>query len=182
MPTGELIYSLVKRVNTGLHGVIVPTMFWTEMGFQYLGPVDGHDGKQLEETLRQAMQPGGSVPLIHVVTHKGRGYEPAEDDPVKFHQPSSPLGAGSGAPTYSKVFAQTVSRLMREDETGRWHQRRHAGGHRTGGGTAGLPGQGLRRRHRGAARGEHGRGHGFERAQPVRFHLLDVPTAGLSTR
>ena len=117
VPTGELIYSLVKRVNTGLQGIIVPTMFWTEMGFQYLGPVDGHDGKQLEETLRQAMQSTGQVPLIHVVTHKGRGYEPAEDDPVKFHQPSSPLGAGSGAPTYSKVFAQTVSRLMREDET-----------------------------------------------------------------
>ena len=117
VPTGELIYRLVKRVNTGLHGIIVPTMFWTEMGFQYLGPVDGHDSKQLEETLRQAMQPTGHVPLIHVVTHKGRGYEPAEDDPVKFHQPSSPLGAGSGAPTYSKVFAQTVSRLMREDET-----------------------------------------------------------------
>ena len=117
MPTGELMYSLVRRFNTGLAGLIVPTMFWTEMGFQYLGPVDGHDFRQLELTLRQARMPTGLVPVIHVVTHKGHGYEPAEDDPVKFHQPSSPLGDASGAPTYSKVFAQTISRLMREDET-----------------------------------------------------------------
>ena len=117
VPMGDLAYSLVKRFNTGLAGLIVPTMFWTEMGFQYLGPVDGHDFKQLELTLRQARTPTGLVPLVHVVTHKGHGYEPAEDDPVKFHQPSSPLGDASGAPTYSKVFAQTISRLMREDDT-----------------------------------------------------------------
>ena len=115
VPTGELIYSLVKRFNTGLEGVIVPTMFWHEMGFQYIGPIDGHDLKQLEQTLNQARTPTGSVPLIHVVTHKGHGYEPAEDDPIKFHQPSSPLGSGSGAPTYSRVFALTLARIMRED-------------------------------------------------------------------
>ena len=117
VPNGELLYRLVKRFNTGLAGLIVPTMFWTEMGFQYLGPVDGHDFKQMEEVLRQAKISTGSVPLVHVVTHKGHGYEPAEDDPIKFHQPSSPLGAGSGAPTYSKVFAQTLARLMRDDES-----------------------------------------------------------------
>ncbi len=115
VPTGELMYSLVKRFNTALAGFIVPTMFWTEMGFQYLGPIDGHDFGQLEQTLRQARTPTGLVPLVHVVTHKGHGYEPAEDDPVKFHQPSSPLGSGSGAPTYSQVFADTVTRIMRED-------------------------------------------------------------------
>ncbi len=117
VPSGELMYRLVKRFKAGLAGFIVPTMFWTEMGFQYLGPVDGHDFKQLEETLRQARTSTGPVPLVHVVTHKGHGYEPAEDDPVKFHQPSSPLGGASGSPTYSKVFAQTIARLMREDES-----------------------------------------------------------------
>ena len=117
VPTGELIYRLVKRFGDGVSGVIVPTMFWSEMGFQYIGPIDGHDLKQLEETLRQARTPTGSVPIIHVVTHKGHGYEPAEDDPVKFHQPSSPLGSGSGAPTYSRVFALTLARIMREDST-----------------------------------------------------------------
>ena len=117
VPTGDAIYRLVKRFNDGLDTIILPTVFWNEMGFQYLGPVDGHDFKQIEETLNQARNSGGAVPLIHVVTHKGHGYEPAEDDPVRFHQPSSPLGAGSGAPTYSQVFAQTMKRLMSEDES-----------------------------------------------------------------
>ena len=117
VPTGDMVYRLVKRFGGGPDSIIVPTTFWTEMGFQYLGPVDGHDFKQLEETLWQARVPTGAVPLVHVVTHKGHGYEPAEDDPVKFHQPSSPLGASSGAPTYSKVFAQTLKRLMHQDES-----------------------------------------------------------------
>ena len=117
MPTGELLYRIVRRFNTGLDGLIVPTMFWKEMGFEYLGPVDGHDFEQLELTLRQARNPTGSVPVVHVVTHKGHGYEPAESNPVQFHQPSSPLGAGSGAPTYSKVFAQTLARVMGEDSS-----------------------------------------------------------------
>ena len=117
VPTGEVIYRLVRRFNDGLDSFILPTVFWTELGFQYLGPVDGHDFGQLEQTLSQARAATGLVPLVHVVTHKGHGYEPAEDDPVKFHQPSSPLGAGSGTPTYSQVFAQTIKRLMQEDES-----------------------------------------------------------------
>ena len=115
VPMGDATYRLVKRLKDGVDGFIVPTTFWTEMGFQYLGPVDGHDLRQLEETLTQARRPTGLVPLIHVVTHKGHGYEPAEDDPVRFHQPSSPLGDTTGAPTYSKVFANTMKRLMEED-------------------------------------------------------------------
>ena len=117
MPTGELLYRIVRRFNTGLDGLIVPTMFWKEMGFEYLGPVDGHDFEQLELTLRQARNPTGSVPVVHVVTHKGHGYEPAESNPVQFHQPSSPIGAGTGAPTYSKIFAQTLARIMGEDSS-----------------------------------------------------------------
>ena len=115
VPTGEAIYRLVKRLGGGIEGFILPTVMWTEMGFHYLGPLDGHDIKQIEETLEQAKVIPGRVPLVHVVTHKGHGYKPAEDDPIKFHQPSSPLGAGTGAPTYSAVFASTISQLMRED-------------------------------------------------------------------
>ena len=115
VPMGDITYRLVKRFKDGVDGFIVPTTFWTEIGFQYLGPVDGHDLRQLEETLTQARNPTGLVPLVHVVTHKGHGYKPAEDDPVRFHQPSSPLGDTSGAPTYSKVFANTMKRLMKQD-------------------------------------------------------------------
>ncbi len=117
VPTGDAIYRLVKRFNDSLDTFILPTVFWNELGFQYLGPVDGHDLRQLEMTLEQAKLTAGQVPIIHVVTHKGHGYEPAEDDPVKFHQPSSPLGAGSGAPTYSKVFADTIMKLMDRDDS-----------------------------------------------------------------
>ena len=116
LPTGEALYRIAQRFKDGLEGFMLPTTFWTEMGFNYLGPVDGHDFRQLEQTLQQAKVPGGGVPLVHVVTHKGRGYEPAEVDPIKFHQPSSPLGSGTGAPTYSKVFAETLTRIMREDK------------------------------------------------------------------
>jgi len=117
LPTGEAMYRFAKRFKDGLEGFMLPTRFWSELGFNYVGPVDGHDFKQLEATFKQAKKSTGSVPLIHVVTHKGRGYQPAEYDPVKFHQPSSPLGQASGAPTYSKVFAKTISRLMHKDES-----------------------------------------------------------------
>ena len=116
-PIGDAVYRLVRRFGDGLDRMVVPTALWSELGFQYLGPVDGHDVAQLEETLRQAKANTGAVPLVHVVTHKGHGYAPAEDDPIGFHQPGSPLGAGgAGAPTYSAVFADTMRRLMRQDD------------------------------------------------------------------
>ena len=117
VPTGDAIYRLVSRFNDGLDTIILPTVFWNELGFQYLGPVDGHDFRNLEQTLEQARMCVGQVPLVHVVTRKGQGYEPATDDPVRFHQPSSPLGSGAGAPTYSQVFSRTMKTLMAEDES-----------------------------------------------------------------
>ena len=178
VPTGGLMYNLVKRLNTALDGFVIPTMFWSEMGFQYLGPVDGHDFRQLEQTLRQAQNTAGLVPLVHVVTHKGHGYEPAEDDPVKFHQPSSPLGDGSGAPTYSqRVLPDRFTRIMREDAERGWHQRGDAGRHGSGERQARVSGQNLRCRHSGAARGEHGCGYGIRRTQAVRVHIFDLSPA-----
>ncbi len=115
MPHGEAAYRLVKRFKAGLEGFTLPTTFWASMGFNYVGPLDGHDIKAMEKALKQAQRVTDKPTLLHVITHKGKGYEPAEQDPVKFHQPSSPLGDGSGAPTYSKVFAQTMVRIMKED-------------------------------------------------------------------
>lgn len=116
VPTGELVYNFARRIEHGLEGFALPTTLWTEMGLQYIGPVDGHNLKALEEAFRQAKNFSGKTPLVHVITHKGRGYGPAEEDPVRYHQPSSPLiSGGSTAPTYSKVFAQTLIRLMDTD-------------------------------------------------------------------
>ena len=93
----EGIFALIGAVGTPTSRSAVPVA--EAKGVPYIAPFTG------------------AVPLVHVVTHKGHGYEPTEDDPVKFHQPSSPLGDGSGAPTYSKVFAQTLTRLMHEDDS-----------------------------------------------------------------
>ncbi len=112
LPQGELVWRLAQRIKTSIEGMIIPNLLWEEMGFRYIGPIDGHDIEELENVLRDAMKYHDKPPLVHVVTHKGRGHEPAEQDPIKFHQPSSPIGAGSGAPTYSKVFADTMEKLM----------------------------------------------------------------------
>ncbi|MBM4406359.1 MAG: 1-deoxy-D-xylulose-5-phosphate synthase [Chloroflexi bacterium] len=115
MPHGEAAYRLVKRFKASVEGLTLPTTYWAGMGFNYIGPLDGHDIKAMEKAMRQAQRVTDKPALLHVITHKGKGYEPAEQDPVKFHQPSSPLGDGSGAPTYSKVFAQTLARIMKDD-------------------------------------------------------------------
>ncbi|MCH7553086.1 MAG: 1-deoxy-D-xylulose-5-phosphate synthase [Chloroflexi bacterium] len=115
VPTGELVYRLVKRLKGGLEGFTLPITMWSEMGFNYIGPIDGHDIEDIERALTQAKNFSGKPAFVHVLTHKGRGYAPAEEDPVKYHQPGSPLGAGTGAPTYSKIFAQTLSRIMTRD-------------------------------------------------------------------
>ncbi|MBI3742961.1 MAG: 1-deoxy-D-xylulose-5-phosphate synthase [Chloroflexi bacterium] len=114
VPHGEIAYKVASKIKDGLEGIALPTQFWRELGFDYIGPVDGHDIAGIERALKQARN-ATRPPLIHLITHKGHGYEPAELDPVKFHQPSSPLGDASGAPTYSKVFAQTLIRLMERD-------------------------------------------------------------------
>jgi 1-deoxy-D-xylulose-5-phosphate synthase len=90
---------------------------WQELGIRYLGPIDGHDQRTLEETLRNAKHAESPI-LIHVLTHKGRGYQPAEENPPKFHQPGTPSAAinGSGTLTYSQVFAKTMIELMSRDE------------------------------------------------------------------
>ncbi|MEE9199134.1 MAG: 1-deoxy-D-xylulose-5-phosphate synthase [Dehalococcoidia bacterium] len=112
IPQGELVWRLAKRIKYSLEGMIVPNMIWEEMGFRYLGPIDGHNIAELEKVIQKAKRYANKTPVIHVITHKGRGYTPAERDPVKYHQPSSPSPTVSGAPTYSKVFADTMERLM----------------------------------------------------------------------
>jgi 1-deoxy-D-xylulose-5-phosphate synthase len=89
------------------------------LGLQYLGTVDGHEQRDLEELLRIARKESEHGPVVvHVYTHKGRGYEPAEENPSKFHQPGTPSASFGDAPsyTYSQVFAKTLLELMRNDE------------------------------------------------------------------
>ena len=113
--------SQVLRIAKRFKVLLFPGMLFEEMGFAYLGPVDGHDVFGLIEILSNVKQLKGPV-LLHIITKKGKGYTPAENEPTKFH------GIGrfniitgepekkSGAPSYTQVFSQTIVRLAKEDE------------------------------------------------------------------
>lgn len=99
---------------------VLQNTFFEEMGFTYLGPIDGHDISQMIDLLREAKALERPV-VVHVITQKGKGYSLSERNPEKFHgiAPFSPeTGAvvSSGAPSCSQVFGETMLSLAREDE------------------------------------------------------------------
>ncbi|MEW6232616.1 MAG: 1-deoxy-D-xylulose-5-phosphate synthase [Chloroflexota bacterium] len=113
-PLGTLVADVLKRLKNSFKGLVIHTMIWEELGFTYLGPVDGHDIGLLKETLELAKKMERPV-LVHVVTKKGKGYEPAEEDAVNFHG-LPPNGTKKAlAPTYTKVFGQTVVKMAQRD-------------------------------------------------------------------
>lgn len=114
LPGGRAALSLGKGIKKSIDRAIIPDIgqVWEQMGFEYLGPVDGHNIKELTEVIAKARSNSEKVPFIHVLTNKGNGYPAAEQDPVKFHQPSTP----SGGTTYSKAFCDALGELMAKDE------------------------------------------------------------------
>jgi len=93
----------------------MPTMVWEELGFTYMGPIDGHNIRELEVALIQAQEYYSKPTFVHVITTKGKGYTPAEDDAVYFHGVPAKTISTKAIPTYSEIFAQTVLRLAREN-------------------------------------------------------------------
>ncbi len=89
-------------------------MFWEELGFTYLGPVDGHDMARLLEVLRRARTVRGPV-LVHLFTTKGKGYDPAEADNEKLHSISPPNTPKAAAPNYDAVFGRTLTAIAETD-------------------------------------------------------------------
>ena len=90
--------------------------FCAAFGFEYVGPVDGHDRPELESVLREAVDRRRPV-LVHAFTRKGKGLPEAESDPVTLHQPGTAQAVGAAnATSYSKVLARTLTDLAREDE------------------------------------------------------------------
>lgn len=103
-----------KRVKMGIKGFLLPKIMWEELGFAYLGPVDGHNIADLEVALRQARNYKKGPVFLHVMTTKGKGYDPAEKDAIGFHGlPAN--GSQDNGPTYSDILGQTVLRIARED-------------------------------------------------------------------
>jgi 1-deoxy-D-xylulose-5-phosphate synthase len=125
IPTvGESFAKTAERIKDSLKFLVVSGVLFESLGFTYLGPVNGHNLSELMECLRQADKTKGPV-LVHVVTVKGKGYEPAEKDAEVYHGVGKnyKLEAGklqkkpSGGPIkYPKVFGNTLIRLAQEDE------------------------------------------------------------------
>src|SRR5580692_7748727 len=120
MPT---VWELARRSEEHLKGMVLPGTLFEEMGFNYIGPVDGHDVKALVNTLRNLRKLRGPQ-FLHVVTRKGKGYAPAEADPIKWHGPG-PFDPASGmifkeastGPTYSQIFGKWLCDMAERDPT-----------------------------------------------------------------
>ncbi|MFC1991862.1 1-deoxy-D-xylulose-5-phosphate synthase [Chloroflexota bacterium] len=115
LPFSNMLYQLVQKIENGIKSLFMPTTLWEELGFTYLGPVDGHNIRELEAALTKARDYTLKPVLIHVITTKGKGYLPAEGDAVYFHGVSAQSTAARVLPTYSEVFAQTVLSLARKN-------------------------------------------------------------------
>jgi len=118
MPT---VWELARRSEEHLKGMVLPGTLFEELGFNYIGPVDGHDVRSLVTTLKNLRQLNGAQ-FLHVVTKKGKGYAPAEADPIKWHGPG-PFDPASGTifkekatgPTYSQIFGQWLCDMAARD-------------------------------------------------------------------
>ena len=115
LPLGNRLWQASQRIRSGFKGLIMPTVFWEELGFTYMGPIDGHNIHELEIALTQARDYRLKPTFVHVITTKGKGYLPAEGDAVYFHGVPAKSVSAEAIPSYSEVFAQTMLRLAREN-------------------------------------------------------------------
>ena len=120
---GGKLASTAERVKDSLKYLLVSGIFFEELGFTYLGPIDGHNYQDLQDTLQNAKKMKGPV-LVHVLTKKGKGFSPAEEDKIGTWHGTGPykmetgafVKSSSTAPSWSGLVAETVRKLAREDE------------------------------------------------------------------
>jgi len=117
---GKATVRIIQKIKRSIKQLVIQRMFFEDIGFTYLGPVDGHNIEKLESILAMSKQVNGPV-LIHVLTKKGKGYEIAEKNPDKFHA-TSPFNIKTGEPKkakgkdYSKVFGNKLVELAKTNE------------------------------------------------------------------
>lgn len=119
MPT---VWELARRSEEHFKGMMLPGTLFEEMGLNYIGPIDGHDLPTLVKTLENLRDLKGPQ-FLHIVTRKGKGYEPAEKDPILWHGPG-PFDAvsgtmrkqKSGSPSYSKIFGDWLCDMAEQDD------------------------------------------------------------------
>lgn len=123
MPKGSRIIKLANKFEEGLKGLFIPGMFFEEMGFRYFGPWDGHDINILIQALKNILNIKGPK-ILHIITKKGKGYAPAEKEPVRFHGTGpfeistgklKPLDSGDQT-TYTDIFSQKIVDLAKADK------------------------------------------------------------------
>ena len=118
---GDRIIYHMKRTKSGIKQLFVPGMFFEDMGITYLGPVDGHDIHKLTRILNEAKRVDHAV-LVHVMTKKGKGYVPAEENPSRFHGtgpfdiPSGTAVGKKATDSYTDVFSKVLADIGKQDE------------------------------------------------------------------
>ncbi len=118
---GDKVVSKIRRAKSSFKHLVVPGMFFEDMGITYLGPVDGHNIPEMVHMLREARKVKKAV-LVHVITQKGRGYTPAERHPARFHG-AEPFDIETGIPSaprmkanYTDIFSTVMCKLGQRDE------------------------------------------------------------------
>nr|WP_294494878.1 1-deoxy-D-xylulose-5-phosphate synthase [uncultured Mediterraneibacter sp.] len=118
---GSRILNQLRKTKSGIKQLFVPGMFFEDMDITYLGPVDGHDIHKLLKVFHEAKRVDHAV-LVHVITQKGKGYPPAEENPARFHgtvpfdiKTGEPKESG-GTDSYTQVFAKVLTDIGKKDE------------------------------------------------------------------
>ncbi len=117
---GNKTATIVSKLKDAIKQLIIPGMYFEEIGFKYLGPIDGHNIEEIEEILSEAKELEEPI-LIHIITKKGKGYETAEQNPDKFHSTSS-FDLKTGLPIkekqkdYSKVFGDKLVSMAKDND------------------------------------------------------------------
>ncbi|MSP41134.1 MAG: 1-deoxy-D-xylulose-5-phosphate synthase [Deltaproteobacteria bacterium] len=121
LPNGENLKHVARKLRDSFLGLVTPGFLFESLGFQYVGPIDGHNIGEMIATLENVKKIEGPT-LVHVVTKKGKGYLPAEQDPIKFHA-VTPFHVLTGKakkdkgpiPTYTDIFGASLLRLAKEN-------------------------------------------------------------------
>ncbi len=118
---GDYMVTAIHNTKSGIKQLVIPGMLFENMGLTYLGPADGHDMRQMMKLFNEAKRVQGPV-LVHVLTEKGRGYEPAQKNPAKFHGTAAfDISTGKPlkkqeAPTYTDVFSKALCEAGARDQ------------------------------------------------------------------
>lgn len=118
---GERVIATAHNLEEALKGLMVPGLFFEELGFRYIGPIDGHNMDELVPILQRARELDGPI-CVHVVTKKGKGYSFAENDPLTYHAAANmkietgEMTKTPAPPAYTKIFGKTLVELGNEDD------------------------------------------------------------------